>query len=874
MHRIFTLLILYVLLLMPSALCAQAVLKKGIRALAKGDYARVEASIQHSAKRYPRHPLRYWLWARYRGIDSLPAHNYEEAHVLLNRAIEAWLAAGAGEQKRWLKAARLASFDSLYRYRDYLDYHLLQQAKASGDLQAIEHYLEEHAHSPYKVEALTWRDSLAFAQAEAAGTYDAYEEFIARYPGAPQVELARQRRDMLLFEEWTREGKLSDYLDFLERFPSSYARDEAERRIFYLSTATFRLEDFVHFLERFPASSMRRHALQLAAYLAMLAGDWAPLAPYAQEPEVLYWKEYARLRSQWLFPYFKNGLWGVAAPGGQVLISPHLESLWKAYGCAPITDDFIVIEDPNGKIGLYDRRGRKIFSPLFEEFEWLEDGLAWVATAAGEGVVHATGLWLIDAVYERLEPFVEHTFLVKQAGAWGILDVYGRVLVPAEYRKIELWKDENLIVLHKDTGAELMPREQLANLQQGEPYYPLAIFDAVELLEDHFLKVKSGDLYGALDASLRVVLEVSYQDVQLKKHTWIVRTAEGVRVLRMSGRPLLAGVFDEVQAGTHYLIARTDSLWAVYNYLGQNLKQQVADTVWFLGSAVVWQADKKTMALLENGLWQDWSDYHDFQMLRTSHDASRYFIQMRNRRDKVGIIDRYGQERLPFRYEAAYMLDNYLIKVHAKHRVGLVDTSGREVLPLNYEGIGDLMEGGIPLMKRGRFGVFVPGKTRIEPQFESLLHPEGSYWRARIRGKWGLLDDQGNKLLPFDYDAIQSINDTLLLTKQGLQWQLVNPLSRQVFWEGDKAEVFRCGDASLLLLYRGRALQMWTGGQWTTREEDYVMPYCIQGEWVLRVEQVKDESKGQWIIAWKDIAGQTLFEQPMSEEELMDWDCD
>lgn len=874
MNRRYTLLIFYILLFLVEPLWAQSVLKKGIRALIRGDYAQVETAIQRSSKRHLHHPLRYWLWALYRSIDSLPNHNYEEAHFVLNRAIDSWQAAKARDQKRWLKIARLPSLDSLLGYRDYLDYRLLLQAKASGELQAIEHYLKEHEHSPYKVEALSWRDSLAFAQAEAAGTYDAYEEFIARYPGAPQVALARQRRDMLLFEEWTREGRLSDYLDFLARFPNSHARDEAERRVFYLSTATFRLEDFVHFLERFPHSSMRQHALDMAAYLSMLAGDWSLLTPYAQEPEVQRWKEYAHLRNRPLFPYLKNGLWGLVAAGGELLISPHLEGLWEAYGCAPITDDFIVVQDSQGKLGIYDRQGRKIFSPLFEKLEWLKDGLAWVATAAGEGLVHITGLWLIDATYDRLEPFVNHTFLAEKQGRWGVLDVYGRVLIPLDYDKIELWNTEKLIVLYKSTATELMPVELLTSLQQGEPYYPLAVFDAVELLDDRFLKVKSGDYYGVLSATLEVVLEVAYKNIQLKKNTWIVHTDEGMRLLRMSGRPLVADTFALVQPGSRYILARRDSLWHIYDYLGQRIERQVADTAWFLGSAVVLQTGKKTTALLENGRWQDWSDYHDFQLLRTTHDASRYFIQMRNRRDRIGVIDRYGQERLPFRYEAVYMLDNYLIKVHAKHRVGLVDTSGREILPLDYEGIGDLIEGTIPLMKRGRFGVFVPHKTLIEPQFESLLHAEGRYWRARVGGKWGLLDEQGNKLLPFRYDAIRLINDTLILTKQDLQWQLVQPLSRQIYWEGNRVEVFHCASSCLLLLHQGEILKIWKDGEWLSWAAEYVSPHCVQGQWLFRLEQVASESPQQWIVAWKDAAGNTLFEQYMKEDELLEWDCD
>ncbi|WP_288005091.1 WG repeat-containing protein [Thermonema sp.] len=875
MSRIFTLLLISsVFFFNIQTAGGQSVFKKGVRALAKGDYEQLEAVLQRAAKRHARHPLRFWLWARYRGIDSLPHHNYEEAHFLLDRAVQAWQEGSVREQSRWLKIARLASFDSLYRYRDYLDRRLLDQIKAGSDLQAVEHYLQEHAHSPYKVEAITWRDSLAFAQAQAADTYDAYEEFIARYPGAPQVEQARRRRDMLLFEEWTTEGKLQDYLDFLARFPDSYARDEAERRIFYLSTATFRPEDFLHFLENYPQSSMRRHALQLAACLAMFHDRWAPLAAYAHEPEVLYWKEYAPLRKQWLFPYFQDGWWGVAGPDGNILIPPHLERLWKEYGCAPITDDFIVVEDRHGRLGIYDRRGKKLFGALFEDLEWLGDGLAWVATAAGEGLVHVTGMWLIDAVYERLEPFVNHTFLARRGGVWGLLDVYGRVLLPFEYDKIELWREEALLVLHKAGSAELLPLQQLESLQQGEVYYPLAIFDEVAPLEAHHLKVRAGDAYGALDASLQVALDVTYKEVDLKKNTWIVHTGRGVCLLRMSGRPLVADTFHYARAGTHYIVARRDSLWHIYDYLGQALFRQPADTAYFLGSAVLVQAGKKTMLLLENRAWQDRSDYYDFQLLRTSHDAGRYFIQMRDRRDKIGVIDRYGQERLPFRYEAAYMLDNYLIKVHVKRRVGLVDTSGQVVLPIEYEGIGDLIEGTIPLMKRGRFGVFVPGQVLIEPQFEALLHPEGRYWRARLQGNWGLIDAEGKKLLPFRYERIEAVHDSLFLVKAGLQWQLVNPLSGQVFWEGSRVESFDCENSRLLLLYQGKQIRIWKDGAWMACAEDYVQPYCVQGKWVLRSEQATDAQETRWRIAWKDLDGQVFFETLMREEELFEWDCD
>jgi hypothetical protein len=212
--------------------------------------------------------------------------------------------------------------------------------------------------------------------------------------------------------------------------------------------------------------------------------------------------------------------------------------------------------------------------------------------------------------------------------------------------------------------------------------------------------------------------------------------------------------------------------------------------------------------------------------------------------------------------------------VHVKRRVGLVDTSGQVVLPIEYEGIGDLIEGTIPLMKRGRFGVFVPGQVLIEPQFEALLHPEGRYWRARLQGNWGLIDAEGKKLLPFRYERIEAVHDSLFLVKAGLQWQLVNPLSGQVFWEGSRVESFDCENSRLLLLYQGKQIRIWKDGAWMACAEDYVQPYCVQGKWVLRSEQATDAQETRWRIAWKDLDGQVFFETLMREEELFEWDCD
>lgn len=856
-------------------LAAQPAVKRALKAYNHANWYKLEKHLQRAAKRWHSHPLYFWVQALYLSNDSLPTHNDSAAYASLRNAQVAWKSTSVKRQQQWLKRTGVGSLDSLKAYEHHLAYRLFYRAKQSG-LDAVEGYIAYYPESPYRIAAYSWRDSTAFAQAEAINTAEAYMYFLEHYPDAPQAEQARQRRDWLLFERMTQDGLLSDYLRFLAQYPASYARQEAEWQVYQRMTADFSLESLVAYLNLFPEGLWRQQALEIAACLAMYHRQWHLLEAWQSEESIQRWLSYEQQRGKPLLPVYQQQRWHLYYPGGQGFGLPWGYRPASIYDCQAIEDDFIWIENEEGLLGIANRQGDILFSPRFTQAEWLDNGLAVVHMPAGKGLVHVSGNWLIEAIYDELIPFWHNTFLARYANRWAILSIYGKPLVDFKYEHIEGWEAHQLVLLHTmDEGVELLSASRLHALQQGEPYHPQLACEQVEMLDDSYILFCQQGLWGVLSANLQQQLPPRYTSVHLYKNTWFVTDSLGAGVLRLHGAPLLVGRFQHVSPGERYLLARDSSGWIVFDYLGRSRWQQAADTAYLLGSAVILEHSGKRSVLLENGIVQDWSRYENIRLLRTTHDAQRYFIQVCDNRGRCGLFDRYGGQRLPMRYEGLYMLDNFLIRVEEKKRLGLVDTTGKEILPPRYDAIGDPVDEIIPLMRSSRFGAFHLSKSiLIEPNYEGLLtYIRGGYWRAKQKGKWGLIDNKNKPVLPFTYDALHIWHDTLLLAEVNGQWELINMPKVSLLQRATYLLQYRCasGDAILAnssdgtvhLYYRGRTMHL---------EKDALRLFCLKDGLLVRSE--KKLNNQQWLIAYHTPEGNLWAEFSLSEDELLTTDCE
>ena len=138
------------------------------------------------------------------------------------------------------------------------------------------------------------------------------------------------------------------------------------------------------------------------------------------------------------------------------------------------------------------------------------------------------------------------------------------------------------------------------------------------------------------------------------------------------------------------------------------------------------------------------------------------------------LYDSKGEQIITGNFERINLFADTLLAVSFKGKTGLYSPNGEELLPITYEQL-DIRNGIISTLKDGKIGAFdVKRNVELKPKFESRISSIGNHYLTRRDGKTGLVDANGETVVPFEYEAITEWNDTLVWAQKGANFYLLN----------------------------------------------------------------------------------------------------
>lgn len=144
-----------------------------------------------------------------------------------------------------------------------------------------------------------------------------------------------------------------------------------------------------------------------------------------------------------------------------------------------------------------------------------------------------------------------------------------------------------------------------------------------------------------------------------------------------------------------------------------------------------------------------------------------------------GIIDKTGREIIPLRYH--YIMrsqDGYFIPVDQESTMAVFNRKGEQVLPAEYTMIGEYEEEssvefklfikGITIaLKNEYWGVIdEQGKEILPFEYERLSLLDNGWLIAVKDGKEGVIDHQGKVIIPFEYESLSYAEGVFMMDKR------------------------------------------------------------------------------------------------------------
>lgn len=164
---------------------------------------------------------------------------------------------------------------------------------------------------------------------------------------------------------------------------------------------------------------------------------------------------------------------------------------------------------------------------------------------------------------------------------------------------------------------------------------------------------------------------------------------------------------------------------------------------------------------------------------------------------KWGYIDDYGTIVIePIYSSAENFRSNYFAEVRIRNKAGVIDNAGNVVLPLEFSFIRNWTNDDHFIASRSKslgfkelWGVYdLKGKELIPTMYNSLekilRHETDLYsFKAELDGKWGLVNNRNEIILPFRYEnseCIRPFKNGYAATKVNEKWGFVNLKGEQV----------------------------------------------------------------------------------------------
>jgi len=376
------------------------------------------------------------------------------------------------------------------------------------------------------------------------------------------------------------------------------------------------------------------------------------------------------------------------------------------------SQDIIEEYNPNGKLSIHKTNGH---------FQLIN--------IAGEAILSE-----LDSVYQHKNG----SFLVMKKGVWGMTSIYGEVIIPIAFDKIELKYNLYWEVVTKDNKKGVYPSYR-------GPFLP-AEYDDIQIvreLDKGFIVKKSGK-YGVYNSKGEIVVPLIYDNILDYGRALVLKTKTKSEYL--IGNKIISDSI--VLKKTFDLPDHHPSQTGRYFVLYKEGKHGVLD---YEGNTVI---DPKYEDLV-------------YQQINTGNKIESYILVKQN--ELWGMIDLSENQILPFKYQKIEFINSDFAIVKFKDYMYFYNFRTRKLIDeYNFESFHMHGYEFSRLKKEGK-ETLVNNKTGklVFPFIYESVFMKGQHIEVKQNSKYGLVDFDNNIIIPIQYESIMLFCNKVIVEKEG-----------------------------------------------------------------------------------------------------------
>lgn len=417
--------------------------------------------------------------------------------------------------------------------------------------------------------------------------------------------------------------------------------------------------------------------------------------------------------------------------------------------------------------GLIDYQAKEILPNQYQEIQSFSPAAFRIRNGWKWGLVHKNGLQLLDYQYDFIAPVRKGKALVKKGAFFGLIDADGQVIIPAEYTRITI-SGEN-IKAFKGEKWTLFYIDDTGKIQEGGNF------------KKHFrIRIAENDA----DAALRRLNQGDFgNSYLLENFEWFFVGELGKWGLRRlsDGEDVIPPTYDfiQIERDLGYTIVglekqgqyRFDRTNYRFNYVYGIVQNKVGKLVTQLKLWDVRSADFRNGSLVARVVFNN--GRHGL-MLRNGKFVKKdygYIGAFNNGLARISIGGKISA-KLNATDKSLGLLPDYLD--------GLLVGSDMTDITIYDQKIQERAD---LTCENCAWGfIDTTAFTTIQPKYEVAHEFINDVCLVQAKGKWGMIDQLGNDLLPLKYDAVDFLagtnNQIIKITVNASKYGLMDTLGQ------------------------------------------------------------------------------------------------
>ncbi len=367
--------------------------------------------------------------------------------------------------------------------------------------------------------------------------------------------------------------------------------------------------------------------------------------------------------------------------------------------------------------------------------------------------------------YELLPNSIE-SFYEEEGRLCGFMNVDGKQIIPCKYDFVGAFREGLAVVIKEGKYGYI---DKLGNEQ-----IPCSYDGASDFREGRAV-VEKDEKYGLIDRNNRLLLPFMYEDMgEMSEERVYVSKGDLYGYADLNGALVIPEKFGEAfDFFEHSAKVEEDGKYGMINRDGEYvIRPEYEDLTPITDSLILCMVDGKKGLLTRNGtvviepLYEQIGAFSDGLAL-VSHGDTVEYINIAGE-----VVISKGYRTYPNFLLKGEFRQGGAIVLNKKGKYGKINTYGNVVTDLQYDNLGTGSKF-VPFEKEEMWGLMsASNKVLISPKYESIDLVDEQYVIARQEDSLGVLDPNGNIIIPFAFNEIEYLKDGAFMVEEDGKYAL------------------------------------------------------------------------------------------------------